>query len=903
MAEASGQSLHRTADFQALPPEVLDIVCQFMGQANAHSALRTCRAIYWALGPRAWRKIVLAPNPEWVDINVRPNQEDWSIRRSIGQVSKGFLRTKRLLAAITEDFDRDSLVEGRWRYLSECRELTICEFMEPSDMAALFSVLPNVRKTNLYMGNFLHWYRETIGGIETSFEILPYNPPQIPELWAGERTPGMRPRMLCEVLPKCLSPWRGISWTAHNITNLNIDCEAHLQADFNHTRFHFVDELYAAYRLHNKNCDAWFETFRNIQILKCGSWFLELLWASCFLENVTRGTGFVETNWTKLNLIRNYGIGGLPKLDQWVSLHSVTIQGFEDEYPEIQYRRDRSIISPHLWTFLGVFRSLKTIRCEVGPWKRLHRYPGGFDLVPHIESLVGLAALQICQEIHGWDVKIEDFIINLRDIETLTTPEPPAAIHHIENPAVPALPVVPTVEGLGRLLDFIHGIGWTGFVSIPDTTNWWDGPTWKFWLPRVVPPAPENFNPMGRNFPNNMMEQDYIPWELVPGDPYPTSVKILLEHYISAIEFRQDWKKMEKGLYIYHESCWYRSLLHPRYRHMANAKYDEQLSRFLCTKQRVKGLGIATNNWKNFESAWNDLEDVITDIYIDAFDYRVTNIISDPAMPLTGFRPEMELWSYHSRADTYETLSEMPELRNLAIVNFQWAFDADNDEDFAPDPSAYGALTQHIIEIPGSSNSIQSFKLIGDMFYKVPPEDEAEFVGNEEQRKLARVAVTSKFNGGGNKVDLSWMRFKYLNQKEWDVMMQPGAIGKRARARVRFETNDIPAFNRYPTWETWDEINQWKEVEIQGWKVYENTEGYPVIIDETRMWLDVSLTDAGYDGTLEEKMAAWSARLHKEKDAPYDPVVLFFARWHRTMLSRFRMQIRDFYAIHPWGHV
>ena len=207
--------------------------------------------------------------------------------------------------------------------------------------------------------------------------------------------------------------------------------------------------------------------------------------------------------------------------------------------------------------------------------------------------------------------------------------------------------------------------------------------------------------------------------------------------------------------------------------------------------------------------------------------------------------------------------------------------------------------------LPGANDSLQNVKLVGDIFYKVPQQEEVEFVGDGEQCKLARFAVTSKFTGGPtvwNNIDISWMRFKYLNQEEWDIMMRPGPIGKEARARVRFETNDIPAYNRYPIWETWDEINQWSEVEIQGWKVYESIEGYPVIIDETRMWLDVSLTDAGYDGTLEEKMVAWSGRLHKEKDAPYDPVILFFARWHRTALSRFRMQIQDFYAIYPWRH-
>lgn len=280
------------------------------------------------------------------------------------------------------------------------------------------------------------------------------------------------------------------------------------------------------------------------------------------------------------------------------------------------------------------------------------------------------------------------------------------------------------------------------------------------------------------------------------------------------------------------------------------------------------------------------------------------NIIPDPAMPLDGFRPEMQLWLYHCRADTYETLMSMPSLRNLTIVNFQWAFD-DLAEASSPEPEEFASMFQNLVDIPGASNSLQKVKLVGDIFYKVPPEDEAQFVGNEDQRKLARFLVTAKFTGGPrvrNKIDLSWMRFKYLNRKEWDIMMQPGPIGKQARARVRFESNDIPACNRYPTWETWDEIDQWKEVEIQGWKVYENIEGYPVIIDETRMWLDISLTDAGFDGALEEKMAAWSARLHKEKDAPYDPVILFFARWHRTALSRFRMQIHDFYTIYPWAH-
>ena len=94
------------------------------------------------------------------------------------------------------------------------------------------------------------------------------------------------------------------------------------------------------------------------------------------------------------------------------------------------------------------------------------------------------------------------------------------------------------------------------------------------------------------------------------------------------------------------------------------------MARFLYTEQRVKGLAIVTN-WTAFESAWKDLQHEITDVCFDAFDYRMRNIIPDPAMPLNGFRPEMELWLYHCRADTYETLMAMPSLRNLTIVNFQ----------------------------------------------------------------------------------------------------------------------------------------------------------------------------------------------------------------------------------------
>jgi len=158
---------------EALPPEIWDAICEFMGQASAHATLRTCRAIYWALSPRAWRKIVLAPNPEWLDIGVRPDNEDWSFHRNIGHVCRGFLRTRRLLTAIDRDCENpDSLLEGRWRHLSACRELTICEFMEPPELEVLFHVLPHVRKTNIYMGNFLHWYRQAIGGEEAGCRSL-----------------------------------------------------------------------------------------------------------------------------------------------------------------------------------------------------------------------------------------------------------------------------------------------------------------------------------------------------------------------------------------------------------------------------------------------------------------------------------------------------------------------------------------------------------------------------------------------------------------------------------------------------------------------------------------------------------------------------------------------------------
>lgn len=337
-----------------------------------------------------------------------------------------------------------------------------------------------------------------------------------------------------------------------------------------------------------------------------------------------------------------------------------------------------------------------------------------------------------------------------------------------------------------------------------------------------------------------------------------------------------------------------------------NRQYDEQMIRFLYQKQRVKGLALATNNWTTFGSAWNRLHDEITDICLDAFDYRVGSITRIPTLEF-GLSLSMDLCLYHSHWESYESIEEMSSLKNLTIVNFQWAFDDDAELNALIEGSSEpGTISGRIADTPRFRDSLLTLKLIGDVFYKVAHEDEMDFEGNEEQRKQARAAVTSKFRSGtaaGTNVDISWMRFKYLNEQDWDNVMRPGPIDRNARARFRFEVNDIPAFNRHPPWETWDEIKQWKEVEVQGWKVYENTEGYPVIIGKTRMLLDVSLANAGFDGTLEEKMAAWSAKLHKEKDTPYDPVVVFFARWHISAMSRFRMNIKDFYDVNPWGHL
>lgn len=536
--------------FAVLPYELWHIIVGYLGQTSSHRLLRVCRSLFHAVGPAAWRNVKLAPHPQWaVD---EPDSE------YTGQVQQGFLRSKRLLHAYATNPPTGRT--GAWQFLGNCLELTICELIEVGDMPRLYRMFPNAFINTIYLGNFLHWYPEFITGAEGGYSVLLG---EFPEYEPYSRfTPGLRPRNLCESIPDAIFNGR-VPWLAKNITRLNIDCEVHITAVHDNIREHFVDKLFAVHRVKNMSANIWYLIFPNIEELTCGNWFLDILFYGGYLGDYTRGN-LPPPDPEFINLLRGGGIGGLPQTHYWPKLRSIRIMGYEREHSEItpKCKEFQSIVSVNIWSFLGIFKALKKIRVEVGSWKRMHKYPGGVDIVPHTETLVALQALQICQEKFKWDVQIEQFMINLRDIEeaiaTSETDQYP--------PYICGKPVVDPPDGLSRLLQFIKNVGWNGYVSIPDATNWWAGQTWGFG-PNVVPP--EEWRPLSWYWNNHgdSTHEDYLEWEADPAGGWAMGLKTLLSIYYDAITF--SWKKQSVGLRIYHESCWYRSYLHPIHRYMS----------------------------------------------------------------------------------------------------------------------------------------------------------------------------------------------------------------------------------------------------------------------------------------------------------------------------------------------
>ena len=538
--------------FAVLPYELWYIIVGYLGQTSSHRLLRVCRSLFHTVGPAAWRRVELAPHPRWI---IDEPDDGYT-----GQVQHGFIRSKRLLHAYATNPPNGQ--PGAWQFLGCCLELTICEMIEVGDMPRLYRIFPNAFITTIYLGNFLHWYREFITGEKGGFAVLLGEFPQFEPV--SRPTQGLRPRTLCESIPDAIFN-RTVPWSSKNITRLNIDCEVHVTAIHDDTREHFVDQIFAAHRVKNMDANVWYRTFPNIEELICGNWFLDLLFYGGYLGDYTRGNlPFPDPD--LIDRFKAAGIGGLPQTHCWPKLRSIRIMGYEREYPEITPKCEefQSIVNVNIWSFLGIFTALKKIRVEVGSWKRMHKYPGGIDIVPHTETLVALRALQICQEKFNWDVQIEKFMINLRDIEEAVA----TSDTNMFPPYICGKPVVDSPDGLTALLQFIKTVGWNGFVSIPDATNWWHGQTWGF-EPDVV--QPQEWRPLSWywNDQDDSTHGDYLQWQADPAGGWTMGLKTLLSMYYDATYFNTCWEEQPIGVRIYHESCWYRSYLHPLHRAMS----------------------------------------------------------------------------------------------------------------------------------------------------------------------------------------------------------------------------------------------------------------------------------------------------------------------------------------------
>lgn len=289
---------------------------------------------------------------------------------------------------------------------------------------------------------------------------------------------------------------------------------------------------------------------------------------------------------------------------------------------------------------------------------------------------------------------------------------------------------------------------------------------------------------------------------------------------------------------------------------------------------KPESVSLATNNWNKLRLSWSDLDDKITNLCYDGFEYDLRSITP-------GTRaPQFNLILHNSRSEDFDLLAKMGILRTVTIVNFMWAFDAETAGAPNQDDAFSSALMlQRPIEgFPAASKSLKKLKLVGEIFFRWLPAY-GSFDSTWANECFARESVINSFTTPSKArqvLDLEWISWKYVGDKSWPFVTRDRA----AKGCIFLSTrNPLTAQFQPPEWETYDTLSAWKEVETQGWKVYEPGSGYQRSIISNP--LSSPTAWAGVKG--DEKLLLWSTFLHPYKDMPYHPIFGFTQRYgHRV---------------------
>ncbi|KAF8470161.1 hypothetical protein BDZ91DRAFT_720078 [Kalaharituber pfeilii] len=656
---------------------------------------------------------------------------------------------------------------------------------------------------------------------------------------------GHKPNSLFESVAMGLS-YLNSGWNAQSITQLTIEPEAHLYPHYDDLRSQLPRDIQDAYRLGNYNIYAWFTAFPNISKLSCQSWFLELLFRGCYLQDYTGDVA--EDVRDRINAL---GIGGLSIIEYWPNLKALYISSYQREYSERTLTQDDSIVHRCVWTFLCIFRSLKVIRCREGRWKRLHRYVGGFDVGRRIENLVSLAALKICQQRKDWDVDIEKFEINLVDLGTLSrrnVQSPPREILEC-----PPRPYLTSTKDISDLLLWMRTIGWSGYVRIPDTTDYMTGVTYPGGNPES--PWVEEVQRLGAGMsrPEHLVHPDYLEWNTLGPS---LDMLTLLRRYIDCLQYISQWHKLRVGLHISLEHSKHRGPFHMSPRSLSPATYDSRPGQFIAYYLNyLDGLSITTDNFSQMIQAIDDLKNMATSISLNCLETEIRY-----PSPEEIREPEIRVTHHLRNSDAWLMLSQMPRLEDLTLVNYLTTFTAPSHLHHYRPPER-DELERQFESFP---RSLKRLNLVGHCIYQQHADDDSEaFTWNDRRREMRSQFIQSLWPDEldervrQHKTNIDWLRFTFLGGgNEADI----AAAADERKVDFIVEKQGVKAAQRTrKDYETWDDIDMWKDVETKDWRIWPDSN-----VDVQRRTYTNAEQQQGY-----WKLMYWLKMLYPTREDPF----------------------------------
>ena len=302
----------RRVSFQDLPNEVLGMVMSYLGQSQKHRVYRVNRKMYDKLGPEVWRKVILAPDPRWVEhagrsVERYPDGGQWQPVGFPGAITDGFHRTSRLLHHFM--YPKKNQPRPHFYFAQCCIELVICEVMFDAQLNRVYEIFSSTSRTKIFSGAYLIYNQNEVGGPETAFRIE-YDEEIRKGYEGNEGIP--KPHFLFESVQMGLDFIHEDLWYTHRITELHIDVESHLTVS-PRRRKSFFKNFFFLYRHNNHDISSWLSRFPNIEKLTVGSWWLEALWRNTHYLNY----GPNGPNDEYRERINDFGIGGIPQHDYW----------------------------------------------------------------------------------------------------------------------------------------------------------------------------------------------------------------------------------------------------------------------------------------------------------------------------------------------------------------------------------------------------------------------------------------------------------------------------------------------------------------------------------------------------------------------------------------------------------